>query len=621
MPRLLSSYAANKRVEAGLSMKQEVIRKEYKRATHRYLDETDKLVDELIQIHVKTPSAFTPTPTNSAKSNQGRTPHSFSNAPQGNNVNPNQKCVVYPHLSSHGPKNNPSYAAILGPQVLEDPTATFGSLSSQLDSLHSQQLELARERRMHQGDGTATTEDSNVAFKRDIPPPVIELRGDDIFYRYSGKNKNAWKKMEQDKMAYRTKMILHRNKAVLKALKEYDVQRRALASDDCRATNTQIDSEKKRPSLSRKDSLHQRRGSEFNRLAARRGSRRASQLGDDDVSIPPIVELRPQLSPGHTPRMLDGWTLMNLQLWKKTNQKPVWASKRYIERKEREFKQYQASKSAAVKEHPSVQKPASADAASREARRKKTEMLKTQAEDAKMPRAKSVPARRISSQVIVEVDNEEDDDAISTSPVVAVEKPILRPVTSILRVTSEKQDVDANRPKTTNHKRRVAIDTFSTEHAFRDGPRTDRSRVSSRGTSVDINDLETLDSYRSNDTEDEGLMCSNDEPFSLTEMAKDVLVLRPKKSRRGSAGKRLKATFMTEEPEEESHTNRDSQSSFSAFTRGVEDHPQNSLSVDKAGLSDRMPSLVATKLSIPTNGHETASNLMSTTPMFPQVVS
>ena len=350
MPRLLSSYAANKRVEDGLKRKQEQIRQEYVRARHRYMDETDKLINDLIQIHVKTPNAFhRSTPPSSAPS--------YNRIGRGG-VYPSQaQGIQLPHhLTSQQQQQTTAEILEETSQALRcksrgdlGPPGVPGLALGEAGRVGAGGSRSAPVRRVAQGAAP-------VSGPVNPQPPVVQIRGEEVFYQYdNGKRPSGWKKIEP---AYRTKVLLHRNNTVSQALIR---QQNLAAASNATSTDTNIDTAAKGDPVSvprkrslygaeaRRDSeLYGRRDSLFSRRSSRRGSRFFEDLEDDleDTSRAErfATLMQQQLSPGHTPRMLDGWTIMNWCLWNKRDEKPIWATKRYMEKKRREIKKYEASR-------------------------------------------------------------------------------------------------------------------------------------------------------------------------------------------------------------------------------------------------------------------------------------
>ncbi|GFR99741.1 hypothetical protein ElyMa_006381000 [Elysia marginata] len=351
MPRLLSSYAANKRVEDGLRRKQEQIRQEYVRARHRYMDETDKLINDLIQIHVKTPNAFNrSTPPNSAPS--------YSRLGRGGMYPSQAQGIQLPHhLTSQQQQQTTAEILEETSQALRcRPRAELGPPGMPALALEENGRtkvggsRSAPVRRVVQGSVTAPSAIHS-------QPPVVQICGEEVFYQYdTGKRPSGWRKIEP---AYRTKVLLHRNNTVSQALQR---QQNLIAVSTPTATDSDVvdsaaksdaDFVPRKRSLygaeARRDSeLYARRDSLFSRRSSRRGSRFFEEIEDDteeDLRAERFARLmQQQLSPGHTPRMLDGWTIMNWCLWNKRSEKPIWATKRYLEKKRREIKKYEASR-------------------------------------------------------------------------------------------------------------------------------------------------------------------------------------------------------------------------------------------------------------------------------------
>ncbi|RUS78498.1 hypothetical protein EGW08_013745 [Elysia chlorotica] len=602
MPRLLSSYAANKRVEDGLRRKQEQIRQEYVRARHRYMDETDKLINDLIQIHVKTPNAFHRNiPPNSAPSytragrggvfpshGQGiQLPHHLSSqqqqqttaeileetshalrsipredlgpptmpavipqengrvgaggsrsapvrrARQGAGISPRaanpQPPVVqirgdevfYQYDNGKRPsgwkkiepayrtkvllhRNNTVSQALLKQQSLAatsnvtttDNDIDAGNRSESSSMPRKRSLFGADARRVRVGAGGSRSapvrrarQGAGISPRAANPqPPVVQIRGDEVFYQYdNGKRPSGWKKIEP---AYRTKVLLHRNNTVSQALLK---QQSLAATSNVTTTDNDIDAGNRAESSSmprkrslfgadaRRDSeLYGRRDSLFSRRSSRRGSRFFEDMEDDveeDLKAERFAKLmQKQLSPGHTPRMLDGWTIMNWCLWNKRSEKPIWATKRYMEKKRREVKKYEATR-AREKKDVLPEKPSSAKSRSKE---NAAGASGTDGElQRELKRSKSVPLQTRDTTFRLEgVHEEEEEEEIAVGPELQADKyltprileppdrGILRPTTSVLRSSelanglgpSEKDD--ALRPKTTHSRRRVALDSF-----------------------------------------------------------------------------------------------------------------------------------------------------------------
>ena len=351
MPRLLSSYAANKRVEDGLRRKQEQIRQEYVRARHRYMDETDKLINDLIQIHVKTPSAFhRSTPPNSAPS--------YIRAGRGG-VYPSQtQGIQLPHhLSSQQQQQTTA-------EILEETSHALRSRPREdLRPPNVPAFKLDENERV--GASGSRSAPVRRAMQGAVPvsgvtnpqPPVVQIRGNEVFYQYdNGKRPSGWKKIEP---AYRTKVLLHRNNTVSQALLRQQNLVAASATETSTDNDVEAGTRVESSSVTRKRSffgaearrdseLYGRQNSLFSRRSSRRGSRFFEDMEDDfeeDLRAERFAKLmQQQLSPGHTPRMLDGWTIMNWCLWNKRSEKPIWATKRYMEKKRREVKKYEATR-------------------------------------------------------------------------------------------------------------------------------------------------------------------------------------------------------------------------------------------------------------------------------------
>ncbi|GFO14309.1 hypothetical protein PoB_004081400 [Plakobranchus ocellatus] len=590
MPRLLSSYAANKRVEDGLKRKQEQIRQEYVRARHRYLDETEKLIKDLVQIHVKTPSAFRRgTPPNSAPSfsRQGRggvfpypsqgvqLPHHLTSQQQ------QQTTAEILHETSQalgcrssGDRNTPGMPALDGEQHGRVPAG--GSRSAPI-------------RRAAQGVAAPAT--TGVVTPQ---PPVVQIRGDEVFYQYDTGRPSGWKKIEP---AYRTKVLLHRNKTVSQALHKQQQNLGKDSSGDTTDSATEAALRHDSGSTSRKNSvystgtrrdleLYGRRESLFSRRSSRRASRLFEDTQDDFDEEDRVSRLstlmQQQLSPGHTPRMLDGWTIMNWCLWNKRTEKPIWATKRYIEKKRREFKKYEASRTRERKELDLPAKPLSASERSRENRRNSSV---TEKEPVVEPRrAKSVPLNTRDSSRLEGVDEEDEQEeeeeeekeetGTETLPRIpdALDRGILRPTTSILRSSrldegqSQTERDDVPRPKTTHPRRRVTLGEFIQQ--------------------------DSLLSSNSNKNADEGNNYINGENKACNDNDETLPSQGSAQVGEQPEGQRKRTISINEYPQVVNSSHQGPQTPRSSDSSLVLTRAQG----ERADLEDRMPGLAATRL-------------------------
>lgn len=416
MPRLLSSYAANKRVEDGLKKKQEQIRLDYIKATHRHLDETEKLVDDLIHINVRTPSAFELAHHRpSSGSDTGR--HVTSN-----HSKPTSNIQFQP--------------AINGSQQ---------TLDSLKDSNASEKYGLSS------GVSPASFR-TELAMCKAPGHPTIQVRNNEVFYQYQTQAR-SWKKVEPN---YKTKLLLHRNNTVIQALKNFNARPDELSespsSDDLTNTSNSVYSNtaKRKSSVFMDESVFGRRGSLFPRRLSRRDSRISMLTGEDDRrKLSTVQELPQPITPGRTPRSLDGWTIMKWCLWNKQEKTPVWATKKYADMKHKEYQQFITNMNEIRKNSeqadPSMDKiisskPKSANAANRKDQNQLHEELRVVGERRpSLPRAKSVPVNKMSFGTVSESGEEGDDKHFPS-----IDRGAIRPTTSILRTASHASDFENN---------------------------------------------------------------------------------------------------------------------------------------------------------------------------------